>query len=57
MNHQNGHYIADKKHVHSSNLNLHKKVSSTGLVGFRQSELINRLTAKIEGKKINQVVK
>ena len=52
---KNRRYFADRKRIHCSNINLHKTVSSVGLVGPCQSELIGRLTAKIDNQKAHNI--
>jgi hypothetical protein len=41
-------YFADGKRIHHSNINLHKVIASSGMAGSCHSELISRLTAKLE---------
>ena len=52
-------FFADKKRIHCSNINLYKSLGFNGMVGTRHSELISRLSTKIqnhekENKKVKQ---
>ena len=41
-------YLAEKKRIHCSNMNLFKSIGVNGMIGSRHSELISRLSMRVD---------